>query len=252
VPHTHPLRVTVRLALVALAAATLSAPAQAAAGELNFTPYVWVPGIHGSMGTPGGDSGLGDRVTLEFAPEYRIGGAMLNFSWREARFTAFGDWTYANVRATTPSPYGALYSDVEGQIIGNIGQLFAGYLLLDHAGMKLDGYVGGRVYGITGRLGLGAGLAPEVDLSSTEVWVDAAVGLRFNAVVWRGLVAHVRGDVGSGGSNLTWQAYGAMGWQFGWGALLAGWRHLYIDKGEGDLRMKLALSGPVLGANFTF
>ncbi len=239
-----------RPAIAALAAVLLAAPA--AAGELDFTPYVWIPGMDGSIGTGGGDTGLGDRVTVDFSPEYRVGGAMLNFSWREERFTAFGDWTYANVRATSPSPYGRLYSEVKGQIVGNVVQLFSGYMLLDRNGMKLDAFVGGRGYGITGRLGLEAGTAAEAKLSSHEVWLDAAAGLRFNAVVARRWLAHLRGDVGAGGSNLTWQAYAAGGYEFSWGALLAGWRHLYVDKGEGRLRMRLSLSGPVVGANFTF
>lgn len=242
-----------RLVTALIAAAVLAAPAPGAAGELTFTPYVWIPGIDGTLGTGGGgDTGLGDRVSADFSPEFRIGGAMLNFSWRDGRFTAFGDWTYANVRATSPSPFGALYSEVEGQIIGNVVQLFSGYMILGGKGMTLDAFVGGRGYGITGRLGLQPGLAQEAHLSSNSVWFDACTGLRFNAVVAKHWLAHLRGDVGAGGSNLTWQGYAAAGYQFGWGALLAGWRHLYIDKGEGSLRMKLALSGPVIGANFTF
>ncbi len=241
-----------RLAILALAAALLAAPVRGAAGELNFTPYVWIPGVNGTIGTGGGDTGLGDRVSVDFDPEYRIGGAMLNFSWREQRFTAFGDWTYANVRATSPSPFGALYSEVSGQIIGNVAQVFSGYMVLEGNGMTLDAFVGGRVYGITGRLGLEPGAAAEAKLSSNEVWLDAAAGLRFNAIVARSWVAHLRGDIGAGGSNLTWQAYAAGGYQFSWGALLAGWRHLYVDKGEGSLRLRLSLSGPVIGVNLSF
>jgi hypothetical protein len=241
-----------RSTLSLLAAAVLATPAAAAAGELNFTPYVWIPGVNGTIGTGGGDSGLGDRVSVEFDPEYRIGGAMVNFSWREGRFTTFGDWTYANVRADSPSPYGALYSGVNGQIIGNVIQLFTGYMLVDHEGMQLDAFIGARAYGITGRLGFEEGAAAATKLSSNEVWLDAAAGLRFNAVVYRHWLAHLRGDVGSGGSNLTWQGYAAAGYEFSWGALLAGWRHLYIDKGEGALRMRLSLSGPVIGANLRF
>jgi hypothetical protein len=244
-----------RLSIAVLAAVALAAPAPGAAGELNFTPYVWIPGINGTIGTGAGgdvDPGLGDRVTVDFSPEFRIGGAMLNFSWREERFTAFGDWTYANVRATTPSPFGALYSEVKGQVIGNVFQLFSGYLLLDTAGMKLDAFVGGRGYAITTRLGLEPGVAGAADTSESAFWLDAAAGLRFNAVIARNWLAHLRADVGGGGSNLTWQAYAAGGYQFSRFALLAGWRHLYLDKGEGALQMKLSFSGPIVGVNFGF
>jgi hypothetical protein len=245
-----------RLAICVLAAAVVAAPARGAAGELNFTPYIWIPGINGTIGTGtggGSDVSLGDRASVEFDPEFRIGGAMLNFSWREERFTAFGDWTYANVRATSPSPFGALYSEVDGQILGNVAQLFAGYMLLDARGMKLDAFIGGRLYSITGRLGLEAGAAPAADLESTGTWFDTALGLRFNAIVHGNWRAHLRADVGAGGSNLTWQAYAVGGYQITDSAtLLAGWRHLYIDRGEGELQLKLSLSGPVIGAAFEF
>jgi hypothetical protein len=241
-----------RFAISVLAAALLGAPAPAAAGEFNFTPYIWIPGINGTIGTGGGDTGLGDRVSLDFTPDFKIGGAMANFAWRQDRFMALGDWTYANVRVTSPSPFGALYSGVSGQFIGNVVQLFAGYTIFEGQGTTLDAFVGGRGYGVTCRLGFDAGAKPEASTSSNEVWFDAAVGLRFNALVVRHWVFHLRGDVGAGGSNFTWQGYAATGYQFSWGALLAGWRHLYIDKGEGPLQLKLALSGPVIGANFRF
>ncbi len=240
-----------RRGVAALAVALLAAPALARAGELEFTPYVWIPGIDGTIGTGGGESGLGDRVTAEFSPEFRIGGAMLNFSWRQDRFTAFGDWTYANVRATSPSPFGALYSEVKGQIIGNVVQLFSGYMLLEGEGMRLDAFIGGRGYGLTGRLQLEPGVVPsQTKLSSNSVWFDACTGLRLNALLARHWVAFFRGDVGAGGSNFTWQWYAGAGYQFSWGALLAGWRYLYVDRGEGALQMKLSLSGPVIGGNF--
>ncbi len=58
------------LAMSILAAAVLlAAPAPARAGELNFTPYVWIPGINGSMGTDtGGEPGRGDRKITRCHP----------------------------------------------------------------------------------------------------------------------------------------------------------------------------------------
>ena len=241
-----------RVASCLLATALLAAPAAAAAGELSLTPYVWIPSIDGKVGTGGGDTGLGDRITVDFSPEFRIGGAMVNFSWREGRATAFGDWTYANVRATSPSPWGALYSEVKGQVIGNVGQAFSGYTLLEGQGMTLDAFVGGRVYGITTRLELEPGLAAYQKLSNSSVWFDACTGIRFNALFAEHWVLAVRADVGAGGSNITYQWYATTGYQFSWGALLAGWRDLYIDRGQGSAQMRLSLAGPVIGANFRF
>ena len=241
-----------RLALRALFLALLLAPGAAAAGELDFTPYFWIPSVNGSFGTGGDGSGLGDRVTVDFSQNLRLGGAMVNLGWREGRYVAFGDWTYANVRSSAPSPFGRLYSGVNGQILGNIVQLFSGYAVLDHNDIRLEPFLGARGYGLTGRLGLEAGTAQAVDLEDTSRWLDAVIGLRFESRFAKKWHANARVDVGAGGSNLTWQFYLVGGYEFSWGAPVFGWRYLYVDKGQGALQMKLALSGPIIGVNFVF
>jgi len=59
-------------------------------------------------------------------------------------------------------------------------------------------------------------------------------------------------DVGTGDSDLTWQAVGGVGYRFDWGGLLLGYRHLYYDQGDSGAIQDLEFSGPVLGVNFDF
>jgi hypothetical protein len=82
--------------------------------------------------------------------------------------------------------------------------------------------------------------------------MDAVAGLRLDARFAEKWLLHLRADLGSGGSNFTWQGYAVGGYAFKWGDLVGGYRHLFVDKGEGNLRMELALSGPFVGAHFTF
>jgi hypothetical protein len=240
-----------RTTRMALLAALLAAPVVASAGELSFTPYLWLPSVDGTVGA-GTDSTLPPVDFNAFSENLKLGGAMVNLTWRDGRFLVFGDWTYANVRSSAPSPLGLLYSGVDLQIVGNILQLFSGYTLLDREGMRLDAFLGARGYGLTGRLGFDAGTQPAVSTSANEIWVDAVAGFRFDARFAGKWLAHLRGDAGTGGSSLSWQGYAVGGYGFSWGDLVAGWRHLYVDKGEGNLRLRLALSGPLVGAHFTF
>jgi hypothetical protein len=242
-----------RLALRALVLAMFAVPCAAAAGEVNFTPYIWIPGVTATVGEGGGGSpGLGDRITLDFSQNLRLGGAMVNASWTEGPFVVFGDWTYANVRGISASPFGALYGDVNVQIVGNVLQLFSGYAVLDKEGFRLEPFLGARGYILTGRLKLEPGAFPAVDLDDTSAWLDAVAGLRAQYHFAKKWTVSVRGDVGAGGSNLTWQLYGVGGYEFSWGALIAGWRYLYVDQGEKSLRLRLTLSGPIIGVNFVF
>jgi hypothetical protein len=243
----------VRLALRALVLALCVAPGAASAGEINFTPYIWIPGVNATIGeSSGGSPGLGDRITLDFSNDLRLGGAMLNASWTEGPFVVLGDWTYANVRGVSASPFGVLYGDVHAQIVGNVLQLFTGYAVLDKEGFRIEPLLGARGYIITGRLKLDPGRFPAVDLDDTAQWLDAVIGLRAQYRFAKSWIVNVRGDVGAGGSNLTWQIYGVGGYEFSWGALVFGWRHLYVDQGEKSLRLRLTLSGPIIGANFRF
>jgi hypothetical protein len=240
-----------RLVPTALLAALLAAPAQATAGEFDFTPYLWLPSVDGTVGAES-ETTLPPVDFNAFSENLRLGGAMVNLTWREGRFLVFGDWTYANVRSSAASPLGLLYSGVDLQIVGNILQLFSGYTLLDRDGLRLDAFLGARGYGLTARLGFDAGTQPAVKTSANEIWVDAVAGLRFDARFAGKWLAHLRADAGTGGSSLSWQGYAVGGYGFSWGDLVAGWRHLYVDKGEGALRLRLALSGPFVGAHFTF
>jgi hypothetical protein len=241
---------------LALVAASCLLPAAAPAGELHFTPYIWIPSIDGTIGQGGGNTDTGDLVTLDFSNDLKIGGAMVNLSWREGRFVTFGDWTYANVTGKAPMPNGWLYSGTEVQIKGNIAQFYTGYEFLDRTDLRLAGFTGARLYNLYGRITLEAGPPPSgwsgQELAGTTTWVDAVGGLRFEWDITEHWWMIATGDAGTGGSNFSWQAYGVGGYQFGWGSVLLGWRHLYIDKGEDRTKLKLTMSGPVVGVDFTF
>lgn len=157
--------------------ALLAAPVAASAGELSFTPYLWLPSVDGTVG--------------------------------------------AGTDRTLPP-------------------------------VDFDAFLGARGCGLTRRLGFGAGTRPAVSTSTSEIWVDAVTGFRFDARFAGKWLAHLRCDGGTGGSSLSWQGYAVGGYGFSWGDLVAGWRDLYVDRGGGNLRLRLARSGPLVGARFTF
>jgi opacity protein-like surface antigen len=68
-----------------------------------------------------------------------------------------------------------------------------------------------------------------------------------------GLTAYA--DIGGfqTGSQLTWQAVGALDWQIT-SSIVAqiGWRYIYIDYSKDNVTVDMDLSGPFLGATFRF
>jgi len=62
-------------------------------------------------------------------------------------------------------------------------------------------------------------------------------------------------DIGTGDSDLTLNAVGAVGYRFKWGQVLAGYRYLHynFDKDNIGVLMKdLDVGGPIIGAQFNF
>lgn len=95
--------------------------------------------------------------------------------------------------------------------------------------------------------------------SGTRDWWDPVVGGTVHFPLGRGVSLNVRGDVGGFGvgSNLAWQAFPHLSWQFTkWGSLEAGYRWLYMDyeTGSGRDRFKYDVlnQGPQLGFTFHF
>ena len=57
-------------------------------------------------------------------------------------------------------------------------------------------------------------------------------------------------DVGTGESDLTWQAFGALGYSFKWGDIVAGWRYLDYDFKSSSKVEKVNFNGPLVGVAF--
>ena len=59
-------------------------------------------------------------------------------------------------------------------------------------------------------------------------------------------------DVGTGESELTWQAIGGIGYAFKWGQLIAAWRYLDYKFKSGSAIESLNFSGPAIGVAFNW
>jgi hypothetical protein len=57
-------------------------------------------------------------------------------------------------------------------------------------------------------------------------------------------------DIGAGESKLTWQAQAGLGYQFGWGSVVATYRYLDYQFKSGSKIESMYLSGPTIGVAF--
>ena len=59
-------------------------------------------------------------------------------------------------------------------------------------------------------------------------------------------------DVGTGDTDLTWQAFGSVGYEFDWGEVSLAYRYLEYDQGDDKLLQDIGFGGVKLGVGFRF
>lgn len=127
------------------------------------------------------------------------------------------------------------YRVLEGRTILDVLAV-ARYTSLD-AGLKVD-------------VATGAELLPDGSRSvgSKEGWWDGAIALRVLAPFTERWAFMGYGDIGGGGSDLTYQLLAGVNWQFtDMFSAKFGYRHIYQDYQKDDFKWDMATSGVYLG-----
>jgi hypothetical protein len=261
-------------AIVALACSLtpLAAAAQSDADSWQWRAsiYAWLPSISGDIRFPSGESGPSINVdaskllsNLEFA-------FMGTVQARKGEWGIVSDLVYASL--------GGSESNVRDFTLGETGvpaELTLGATLdLNSWVWTLGGtYAMYETEQATAELVFGVRM---LDLKQTLDWSfsgdlsghalpgrsgtsvaegtnwDAIIGVKGQAFLGSGqrwfLPWYL--DVGTGDSDLTWQAMAGVGYQFDWGATVLSWRHLDYEMASDATIENFAFSGLLLGVTF--
>lgn len=213
--------------------------------------YLWGASLSGSTIT-------GDAVETDFGTilsDLNLGFMGVVEAQRD-RFALYADLIYLNLddkQQTTANIVGfpitvATKVDLQG-VISTFG---GGYRFIDEEQAKVEGLVGGRVLWLDGDLRFDVGNR-RLRASDSSTNVDAIIGLRGQFELADDWYALAYGDVGTGQSDLTWQAWGSLNYRWDTVTLSAGYRYQAWEfKSDADLFGDLALHGPVLGVKFQF
>jgi hypothetical protein len=88
--------------------------------------------------------------------------------------------------------------------------------------------------------------------SGSQDMLDGTIGVRGYLGFGDNWFLPYYADVGTGGSDISYQLFGGIGYQFGWGDVRLGYRHLCVEMEDEKLMEDLTISGPVLGMGFRF
>jgi len=214
--------------------------------HLDAAPYLWLPGVFGTVGVVGHDSSV--HVTP--------GELLSNFSFglagaveaRHARILIPIDFMWVKLSDDKGIP---ITDNVKSVHVRLNEELFApkiGYRIVNRSRFKADVLVGVRYW----HLGTTLTLQPTQTKNGfygAANWVDGVEGARFQASLTPKLLISVVGDAGGGGAKLDYQVLGLLGYKVKKVTIQAGWRYLVIHKAPGEHAFaELSFSGVIVGA----
>jgi hypothetical protein len=249
----------------------------------RFTPYGWLTALDGTQ-TVRGRSVKVDASFIDIVEESDTLVALMgDFEARYGRFALLADVVWSkigvesgNIRSRTLAPgvTGTLATSLGLDIEMAIAEVGAAYEVARSGALAFDILAGARYW--YQEADLSFDVAAAVDIGDLEVagarafarsgsvdWLDPMIGARVRYTVAPGHELLLRGDIGGFGvgSDFSWQAIGAYGFEFGTyqGITFSGvigYRALYVDyvQGEGRSRYEFDMlqHGPILGISARF
>jgi hypothetical protein len=270
-----PPRLDIRAAAALLAGAIASAApgaAQAqAAGEAwrwDGAIYFWFPAIGGETAFPAGGTSVG--VSAEQVIDALKFAFMGSLGAKQGAWGAWTDLVYADFGATKEGTRDFTIGGrpLPGGVEGKIGldlkaaawTLAGTYELLASPAHQVDLLGGLRMLDLQETLNWslngdisGTALPGRDGASSASLqnW-DAVVGIKGRAYLDSGrrwfLPYYV--DVGTGESDLTWQANAGVGYRFDWGSVVASYRYMDYNMKSDQAIQSLNFSGLLMGLAF--
>ncbi len=163
---------------------------------------------------------------------------------RKGKWSVWTDMIYLDVEGKGEVTPGL---NLDAELSGWVVTPAVGYNLVESENARLD-ILGGARYLY---LDLNLDLGPLGAERSSTVW-DAIVGLKgtYNLAEKWYLAGYL--DVGGGGSDLTWQAFGGVGYKFSKVDLILAYRYLSYNFDDQEVLDDLTLQGPFVGFKFVW
>ena len=228
------------------------------AWRFEVTPYLWAPGIKGTIGLDDGRARSADFTTSNVLGALKSGG-MIAAEAHKGNWGVMGDLVSATLQKTGAIPVEGGTATLGDKITLQQTLLTgaATYTVINNKDAYVDALLGVRAVYATATLNLNiAGTLDKASVSKTTSTVDPIIGAkgryRIADSTW---YIPFYGDIGSGSgaANLTWQAMAGVGKTFG--SLIDAsltYRALYYDMKDGGVLQKTTMLGPQAAVTFKF
>jgi hypothetical protein len=244
------------LAIVLCCLQAASLPVKAATGPdadrwtFGGSVYLWAAGVEGT-------SAEGDDIDISFTEllDSLEGGIMGVVAAQKGKWTVIADLLYLSIHEedeTTANLVGLpVELDVDVKLRGFVSTFGVAYRVIDEDRTSLDLLAGARYFDLD--VDFEAEFAAQkIEYSDSGDALDGIIGGQALISLTDRWYVSFYGDVGTGDSEVTWQAWPRVGYRFGNVDAVAGYRHLAWETDDGDTFEDLSFSGPMLGVKFRF
>lgn len=260
-------------------------PVMTSAWTFRFTPYGWLTSLSGSQTVRGRsvnvDASFVDIMDATIEDGGTLIGLMGDLEARNGPFSIYGNFAWTKIgidrsgvrtRAASPDISGAVGAAAKITFSMAILEVGATYEVARFGSVGFDVLGGARYWHQRAQLSFDRigtfdtsdlSLASDVAIARSGAvnWLDGFVGARMRVAVAPGQELFVRGDIGGGGSNFSWQAIAGYGFDFAEKngvtySGIVGYRALYVDYDKGEGRRRYAFDmlqhGPIVGLSLRF
>jgi hypothetical protein len=232
----------------------------AAADDWDFalSPYAWLAGIDGEIGTlPGAPPAPVDVSPSDVVDDVDVA-LMLLFSAKRGRHGVFADLFYADIQSEEEIIPPPLDLALRVRAENTIASLAYQYEFFRADDASADVLVGARYWDMTSRLafGGGAGFLAGRQLKSSESWTDPLLGIKGSTPLGASrFYLEGGGSVGGFGvgSDLYYEVSGAIGYR--WNAAIGtalGYRLFDVDYDSGGFSYDVRQAGWQFGLTWQF
>ncbi|MHA7774112.1 hypothetical protein [Roseibium sp. M-1] len=215
-----------------------------------ITPYFW-------MASLGGETIAGDDISMPFNQvlENLNFALMTSAAAEKGRLGFYTDLIYMHLegsKSTTANIVGRSFkANLDATLKGFVTTNSVGYKVVDTPGTGIAGFAGFRYLWLQSDLDFSLGNFSASATGQGQV-IDAVAGVRGETKLSDQWSLGYYGDIGTGQSDVTWQLYGAIGYEIRNIDLFAGYRYIgwrFDDVAGLD---DLDIHGPAIGARFKF
>ncbi len=246
--------------LIATSTAMGASESSAADWQYGLSIYGWLPSVSGNLNYTLPDSGSSIEVDADKIIDELNMVFMGAFEARKGKWSGFTDVIYLDLGGdkskSVTVPDGTTYTlfDADMDLKAWVWTLGGSYTAWRNQKSHLDLLAGARLLALDTEVKLTGGGPLQLDreLSESENLWDGIIGAKGSLALNERWFLPYYVDVGTGNTDLTWQAEVGIGYAFHWGQVTMKYRYLEYDQGSDELLQDISFGGGMLGVGFRF